>query len=175
MAEAWDIWSLTTPAVPSGTLSWYFVSRTGVVQRRSSGLSAWISSIDESVHSATRRRSTGRGSVTLSKAAGASASKSKPYCDGLRAMTIAARIIGTYSRVSRGRIFDLSVSVQKFSTRAVFGARCTRPAVVGGQREVPVAAEDFAQSAEILRRGHRRLFRVGALIDVPVATQTVLE
>ena len=42
-------------------------------------------------------------------------------------MTIAARIIGTYSRVSRGRILRLSVSVQKLSTRAVFSARCMRP------------------------------------------------
>ena len=39
---------------------------TGVVQRRSSGLSAWISSIDVPVHSATRRRSIARGTVTLS-------------------------------------------------------------------------------------------------------------
>ena len=50
--------------MPAGTFNSYCVSRTGVVQRRSSGLSAWISSIVVSVHSATRRRSTGRGNVT---------------------------------------------------------------------------------------------------------------
>ena len=42
-------------------------------------------------------------------------------------MTIAARIIGTYSRVSRGRIFGFSASAQKSSFCALLIARCRRP------------------------------------------------
>ena len=78
--------------------------RTGVVQRRSSGLSVRIVSAGTPAHSATRRRSTGPFSVTVSVAAGvASGYLEAWYWAGLRAMIIAARIIGTYSRVSRGR------------------------------------------------------------------------
>ena len=58
-------------------------------------------------------------------------------------MTIAARIIGTYSRVSRGSSFGLSASVQKSSTpRALHRAlHAAGAAVVGGERQVPVAVE----------------------------------
>ena len=68
------------------------------------------------VHSATRRRSTGPATVTFSAAADASArARVKPYCAGFRAMMTAARIIGTYSRVSRGSQRGLDDSVQKSS------------------------------------------------------------
>ncbi|PYR02731.1 MAG: hypothetical protein DMF97_03845 [Acidobacteria bacterium] len=42
-------------------------------------------------------------------------------------MTMAARIIGTYSRVSRGRIFGFSASAQKSSFPDLLIARCSRP------------------------------------------------
>ena len=53
--------------------------------------------------------------------------KLKPYCAGFLAMTIAARIIGTYSRVSRGSQRLLELSSQKSSLPVRFIARCTRP------------------------------------------------
>ncbi len=68
------------------------------------------------VHSATRRRSTGPDTVTFSAAAdGVGSGSVKPYCAGFRAMMTAARIIGTYSRVSRGSQRGLADSVQKSS------------------------------------------------------------
>ena len=52
-------------------------------------------SADTPAHSATRRRSAGAESVTTSVATGDIAGTSKPYLVGLRAMMVAARIIGT--------------------------------------------------------------------------------
>jgi hypothetical protein len=42
-------------------------------------------------------------------------------------MIIAARIIGTYSRVSRGRNFGVAARSQKSSIPDFLIARCTRP------------------------------------------------
>src|SRR5207249_3336593 len=49
------------------------------------------------------------------------------------------------------------------------------PTVVRRQGEMPVAVEHVAQRVEVLRGGDRRLLGIGALVDVPVAVQTVLE
>src|SRR5262245_44222519 len=57
---------VNSSAVPVGTFTSYWGYLIGVVQRRSSGLSDWISSIEVPVHSATRRRSIARGTLTLS-------------------------------------------------------------------------------------------------------------
>jgi hypothetical protein len=76
---------------------------TGVVQRLNSGLSCCTSSIETPAHSATRRRSSAAGTVTVSLCVGSIGVISKPYWAGFLAMITAARIIGTYSRVSRGR------------------------------------------------------------------------
>ena len=129
-----------------------------------------------SAHSATRRRSTGRGQRDRCRSsAPAPASKSKPYCAGFRAMTIAARIIGTYSRVSRGSSFFLAASFQKSSSpRPLHGAlHAAGAAVVRSQREVPVAVEHLARASQVLRRRDRRLFRIRPLVDIPVAAQAV--
>ena len=79
------------------------------------------------VHSATRRRSSGPETFTVSRGIGEDGVKLKPYCAGFLAMTIAARIIGTYSRVSRGSQRLLELSSQKSSLPVRFIARCTRP------------------------------------------------
>ena len=47
-------------------------------------------------------------------------------------------------------------------------------AVVGRQRQVPVA-EHLVERGQVFRGGARGLFRIGALVDVPVVLQTVLE
>jgi len=81
-----------------------------------------------SAHSATRRKSTGFERVTLSYADTVSASKSNPYWAGFFAITIAARIIGTYSRVSRGSSLALADNFQKSSIPpARLMALCNRP------------------------------------------------
>src|SRR5215203_4661349 len=53
--EASASFALRRSAVPAGTFTSYLGYLTGVVQRRSSGFSAWISSTEDPVHSATRR------------------------------------------------------------------------------------------------------------------------
>src|SRR6185369_5465811 len=79
-------------------------------------------------HSATLRRSTGCDTATVSTdGRGSFDSIVKPYCAGFRAMTIAARIIGTYSRVSRGSALGLAEIDQKSVRPTCRIARCTRP------------------------------------------------
>ena len=95
--------AFTRSAVPSGTLIVYSPFFTGVVQRRNSGFSFWMSSIGTPAHSATRRRSSAGGTITVSVGVDGIGTMSKPYCAGFLAMITAARIIGTYSRVSRGK------------------------------------------------------------------------
>ena len=86
-----------------------------------------MSSTGDPVHSATRRRSSGPLTSTVSCAGGSRIANVKPYCAGLRAMTIAARIIGTYSRVSRGSHSRFELRSQKSSRPVRFIARWTRP------------------------------------------------
>ncbi len=64
--EAAASFAVKRSAVPLGTFISYFGYLTGVVQRRSSGFSAWISSTDVPAHSATRRKSMARGIETFS-------------------------------------------------------------------------------------------------------------
>ena len=78
-------------------------------------------------HSAIFRRSTGWCTFTLSYSTGPTGVTSKPYRRGFRAITIAASTIGTYSRVSRGRLFRLPDSFQKSSRPYRFMARWTSP------------------------------------------------
>jgi hypothetical protein len=91
-------------------------------------------------------------------------------------MTIAARIIGTYSRLARQ---DFRLVGKR--PEIVDVGRLERPlhaagaAVVRRQRQVPVPAEEFAEGAEIFRRRERRFFRVGPLVDEPIAAEAVLQ
>ena len=164
-------------AVPSGTFSEYAAPRTGVVQRRSSGLSCSMVSTGVPVHSATRRRSSGPATSTVSRGIGEDGVKLKPYCAGFRAMTMAARIIGTYSRVSRGSQRLLELSSQKSSLPVRFIARCTRPgpplydASARCQSPSKMRLSVFRYFAAALRR----LFGIRPLVDVPVVPQAVLE
>ena len=48
-------------------------------------------------------------------------------------------------------------------------------AVIRRQRQVPIAAEHAAERFQIRGRGARGLFRICALVDVPVLLQPVLE
>jgi hypothetical protein len=113
--------------VPAGTLTSYSGYRSGVVHRRNSGFNAWISSMEAPVHSATRLRSTAPATRTLSYSRASTGGASNPYWVGFFAMMTAARIIGTYSRVSRGRYRSSDVRSQKSSTPDARIARCTRP------------------------------------------------
>ena len=92
-------------------------------------------------------------------------------------MMIAARIIGTYSRVSRGRYLRRSREAPEVvDARALHGAlHAARAAVVRRQRQVPVAVEHPVQRLQVLRRRERGLLGIGALVDVPVVLEAVLE
>ncbi len=101
---------------------------------------------------------------------------SKPYCEGFFATMIAARMSGTYSRVSRGRYRELLDSAQKSSSPERFIARCTPPkaAVVGREHQVPVAVEQLVKRLQIARRSDGRLLGIRALVDIPVGLQPLL-
>ena len=59
-------------------------------------------------------------------------------------MTMAARIIGTYSRVSRGSSLRLGRELPEVVDAGALhrALHAARPAVVGGERQVPVAVEN---------------------------------
>ena len=92
-------------------------------------------------------------------------------------MMTAARIIGTYSRVSRGR--QRGIGRQRPEVVAAVALHrplhAARPAVVRGQRQVPVAVEHAAQRLEVLRRRTRGLVRIRPLVDIPVVLQAVFD
>ena len=163
-------------ALPDGTFNSYACARTGVVQRRSSGLSCWMTSTGVDVHSAMRRKSTGPATVTLSTVdADLGSGTVKPVLSrvsgdddcGQDHRHVFPRLTRQVAWVGRQRP-EVVAAVALHRTLHAAG-----PAVVRRQRQVPVAVEHPAERLEVLCRGPRGLVGIGPLVHVPVVLQAV--